>query len=106
MPSIKVVPQATTTDALATKKFNVIPPGGAILNLWASGATAGDSLGLAIGDRDLIVQGTEVNLESNTDVCDTARDQLLFNEVIGPGQLYMPCTLTTEMQILIHLRYL
>lgn len=106
MPTIKVAPAATTTDALSNVKFNVIPPGGAVLNVWGSGANNGDTFGLSIGDRDLVVNGTELNLESNADVVDTARDQILFDEVVGPGQLFMPVTVTAECQIQIHIRYL
>lgn len=111
MPTIRVSPQSTTTDALSNVKFNTIPPGGAILNMWATGTTAGDSLGLSVGDRDLIVDGAEVNLESpatgmGVDRINVAQDQLLFDEVVGPGQLYLPCTLTTEMHVMIHIRYL
>lgn len=105
MPTIRFG-TATTTDALSNRKFNVIPPGGAIINVWASSVTNGDVMGLSIGDRDIVVQGTEVNIEVSADVIDTDRDQMVFNEVIGPGQLFLPVTCTTEAQFLIHLRYL
>lgn len=106
MPTVKLVVNATTTDALANNTFNVIPPGGAIINGWFSGATVDDAVGLKIGDRDIMVQGTTVNIEGSADVCDTSRDQLVFSEVVGPGQLYMPVTVTTELQALLHIRYL
>lgn len=97
---------ATATDALANRKFNVIPPQGAIVNMWASSVTNGDTLGLSIGDRDIVVNGAEMNIEISADVVDVSRDQLVFNEVIGPGQLYLPATCTTEINILLHVRYL
>ena len=97
---------ATTSDALANRKFAVIPAPGAVLNLWASGATAGDTFGLSIGDRDICVNGTEMNIESSADVVDIDRDQLIFNELIGPGQLFLPVTATAEAQFLISLQYL
>jgi hypothetical protein len=96
----------TTTDALANRKFNIVPPGGAIVNVWASSVTNGDTFGLSIGDRDILVNGTEVNIEVSADVIDVQRDQMVFNEVVGPGQLFLPVTCTTEAQFLIHLRYL
>jgi len=105
MPSIRN-DAVTSTDALANVKFNTIPPGGAILNMWISGANNGDTFGLSIGDRDLIVNGSECNLEANADCVDSARDQVLFDEVVGPGQLFFPVTATAEVQYLIHIRYL
>lgn len=107
MPTVKLVVNATTTDAMANNTFNVIPPGGAIINGFFSGATVDDAVGLKIGDRDIMVQGTTVNIEEAADVCNcNGRDQLIFNEVVGPGQLYMPVTVTTELQAVLHIRYL
>jgi len=105
MPSIRFG-TTTSTDALANRKFNIVPPGGAILNMWASSVTNGDTFGLSIGDRDIVVNGTEMNIEASADVIDTDRDQCVFNEVVGPGQLFLPVTVTTEAQFLIHIRYL
>jgi len=105
MPGLRFA-SATSTDALSTRKFSVVPVGGAVLNLWASGATASDSWGVSIGDRDIFVNGSEVNIEIAVDVVDVQRDQLVFNELIGGGQLFLPVTATAEIQFLINLRYL
>lgn len=105
MPSIRFG-TATTTDALANRKFNVIPQNGAIVNVWGSSVTNGDTFGFSIGDKDIVVNGTELNIEVSADVIDMSRDQLVIDEVVGPGQLYMPVTVTTEAQFLIHIRYL
>ena len=106
MPSIRQPVNATTTNALQGVKFAVIPPGGAVLNMWAASATNGDSFGLSIGNQDIVVQGTEMNVEASADVIDTDRDQVVFNEVVPGGELFLPVTLTTEAQFLIHIRYL
>jgi len=105
MPSLRF-DSATSADALSTRKFSVVPTGGAVLNLWASGATAADSFGLSIGDRDIMVNGSELNIEIAADVVDVSRDQLIFNELINGGQLFLPVTATAEIQALIHLQYL
>lgn len=105
MPSLRF-DSATNTDALSNRKFSVVPAGGAILNLWASGATAADTFGISIGDRDIMVTGSEMNIEGAVDVVDVQRDQLVFNELIGGGQLFLPLTATAEEQFLMHLRYL
>jgi len=49
---------------------------------------------------------SEMNIESATDVVDVERDQIVFNEVIPGGQLFLPVTATAEAQFLITLRYL
>ena len=107
MPTVKLVVNATTTDALANNTFNVIPPGGAVINGFFSGASVDDAVGLKIGDRVVLDQGSTVNIEESADVCNAnGRDQLIFNEVVGPGQMYLPVTVTTELQALLHIRYL
>lgn len=105
MPTVRFG-TATSTDAMANRKFNIIPPKGAILNMWCSSVTNGDTFGLSIGDRDIIVNGTELNIEVSGDVIDCSRDQMVFNEFVGPGQLFLPVTVTTEAQFLLHIRYL
>lgn len=106
MPTIRTAVSATTTDALSNVKFADIPAGGALVNMWASSATNGDNFGLSIGDRDVVTDGTEINVEASADVIDTDRDQMVFNEAVGGGHLFLPVTVTTEAQFLIHIRYL
>ncbi len=106
MPSIRQRVPTTTGNALATQKFRIVPPNGALLSLWIAGVTATDNYGLAIGNQDIVVQGTTVNIEISADVIDTDRDQVVFQEQIPGGELFMPVTVTTEAQFLIALRYL
>jgi len=106
MPSIKPAGGATSTDALSNLKFSVVPLGGAVLNFWASGATAADTVGLSIGARDMLVAGSEVNIETSADRIDVSVDQLLFNEPVEAGQLFLPVVATAEVQFLISLLYL
>lgn len=106
MPSLRFIVAATTTDAMANRKFNVIPAGGAILNLWASGVTVTDTFGVSVGDRDIMVDGSSISIEVSADVVDVERDQLVFNETVEGGQIFLPVTVTTAAQFLIHLRYL
>jgi len=106
MPSLRFIVPATTTDAMANRKFNVIPAGGAVLNLWATSVTVTDTFGCSVGDRDILVDGSVANVTSAAGVVDTDRDQVIFNEVVEGGQIFLPATLTTDMNFLIHLRYL
>lgn len=106
MPSLRFRVSATTADALATRKFSVIPAGGALLNLWASCVTTTDTFGLSIGSTELMVNGSLMNIEVAADVIDSDRDHLVINELIPAGQLFLPVTVTTEAQFLLVLRYL
>jgi len=106
MPSIRFIVPATTEDAMSNRKFNIIPAGGAILNLWGTGVTVTDTFRLSVGDRDIVVGGSVINVTSSAGVVDTDRDQVVFNEEVDGGQIFLPCTLTTDMNFLIHLRYL
>ena len=107
MPSIRISAGAVTNNLLDGEKFGVIPGGGAIVNMWGSSVTVTDTFGLSIGNQDIVVQGTEYNIEIAADAIDTARDQLVFNEVVPAGQLFLPIgAVTTEAQFLLHIRYL
>ena len=106
MPSLRFIVPATTTDAMANRKFNVIPAGGAVMNVWASSVTVTDTWGISVGDRDILVDGSVANVTSAAGVCDIDRDQVIFNEIVEGGQIFLPATLTTDMNFLIHLRYI
>lgn len=97
---------ATSTDAMSNRKFNVIGGNGAILNVWASGVTAADVIGLSVGDRDVLVQGSPINVEASTYVIDIDRDHVVVDEVVEPGQIFMPITATTAVNVLMTIRYL
>ncbi len=107
MPTIRLRVTATTDDALANVKFAEIGGKGAIINVWVASATAGDTYGLSIGNQELVVQGTRPNVESAAGVIDIFRDQVLYNEVVPPGRLYLPIgAVTTEVLAKIDIRYL
>jgi len=105
MPTIRVI-SASSADALSNAKFADIPATGAIINMWGASDDVGDTFGFSVGDRDLINAGTEINLESGVDVIDIQRDQLLFNEVVGGGHMFLPIVATAEAQFLIAIRFL
>jgi len=107
MPTIRKAVTAVTDDALSNIKFADIPAPGAVINLWISSVTNGDTFGLSIGSQDIIVQGTECNIEVSADSLDVNRDQVVFDEVVPGGHLYLPVSaLTTELQFMLHVRYL
>lgn len=104
MPSVKRVNVATTTNAMNGLKFEDIPPGGALLSLYASAVTAGDTIGLSVGSEDFLVDA-EPNLEASADVVDTDRDQILVQEPVPEGKIFMPITATTAVNFLLVLEY-
>jgi len=107
MPTIRIAPTAVTNDALQGETFQVIPDSGAVVNMWGSSVNNGDTFGFLIGDRTIVPQGTEMNVEAAADVIDVSRDQLVFNEVVPGGALHLPVgAVTAEAQFLIHIRYL
>lgn len=104
MPAIKVVNQADATNAANGLKFEDIPPGGALVSLYASCVTAGDTIGLSVGSEDFLVDA-EPNIEISADVVDTDRDQILFQEPVPEGKLFIPVDVTTAMNWLLVLEY-
>lgn len=104
MPSILVKNQATSQNAVNGLKFEDIPDGGALLSLYASGVTAGDTIGLSVGSEDFLVDAA-VNIESSADVVDTDRDQIMFQEPVPKGKLFVPISATTAVNFLIVLEY-
>lgn len=105
MPSIKVVNQADSANAVNGLKFEEIPAPGALLSLYASCVTAGDTIGLSVGSEDFLVDA-EPNIEVSADVVDTDRDQILFQEPVPAGKMFVPIEVTTAINFLIVLEYL
>lgn len=90
---------AVTGDALADQDISTVDVM-SVVNVWASSVTNGDQLGLRL-DKTVIMEDGEVNTVAG-DIIDTSMDQLVFDTVVGPGELRMPVpTLTTELQFLI-----
>jgi hypothetical protein len=90
---------AVTSDALSTEDIRLVEVLSRV-NFWASSVTNGDLCGLRL-NKTIIMDDGEVNTISG-DVIDSSMDQLVFNTVVGAGQLKVPVpTLTTELQFLI-----
>jgi len=104
VPGIKII-SGTTADANNGRTFSDIGPRGAILSLWASGDDAGDTIALTVGDKQILV-ASEVNIENSADVIAVDRDQLLFNEIVPGGHIFIPIVATSEVQFLLSIRYL
>lgn len=90
---------AVTADALAVEDIRLVEVLSRV-NFWASSVTNGDTVGLRL-NKTIIMDDGEVNTIAG-DIIDSSMDQMVFNTVVGPGQLKVPVTtLTTELQFLI-----
>ena len=100
MASRRLVITATSGDAIANEEIRRVEVP-SLVNLWGSCVTKGDQIGLLL-NRTEIMPSDNINLESSADVIDTNRDQLVFNSVVGRGQLRLPVpAVTTELQVLL-----
>ena len=99
MASRRLGVTATTNDALANEDIRLVEVLSRV-NFWSSSVTNGDLCGLRL-NKTIIMDDGEVNTIAG-DVIDSSMDQLVFNTVVGAGQLKVPVpTLTTELQFLI-----
>lgn len=90
---------AVTADALSDEDIREIE-GPSVVSLAASSVTNGDQLGLRL-NRTIIMDDGECNTIAG-DIIDAYMDRLVFNSVVGPGQLKVPVpAVTTELQFLI-----
>lgn len=90
---------ATTADALNGLNFKVQPTP-ALVSLYASGATEGDTVGFSVDSNQYLVNG-ECNVEAASGVVDIDRDQMLFREPVPPGEYFLPATLTADVKFLL-----
>jgi hypothetical protein len=99
MASRRIGVTAVTADALSTEDIRLVEVLSRV-NFWASSVTNGDQTGLRL-NKTIIMDDGEVNTIAG-DVIDTSMDQLVFNTVVGAGQLKVPVpTVNTELQFLI-----
>lgn len=98
-PSIMRNIPATTENALDGLRFRV-QPRPALVSLYASAATEGDTLSFAVDSNEFLVNG-EPNVEAASGVVDVDRDQILFREPVPAGEYYLPATLTADVKYLL-----
>lgn len=100
MASRRIILNAATEDALATEEIRRVEVA-SVVNLWASAVAESDRIGLLLNRTEIMPSG-QMNIEASADVIDTSRDQLVFNSIVGRGQLRVPAPVVgTEAQFLI-----
>lgn len=100
MSSRRIDVGAVTNDAISTDEIRRVEVP-SIVNMWASCVTNGDTIGLLLNKTEIMATD-EMNIEISADVIDTGRDQLVFDTVVGEGQLRVPIgAVSTEVQFLL-----
>jgi len=92
---------AVTNDALADQDIRTVEVP-SVVNLWASCVTVTDTIGLRL-DKTVIMDDGTLNIHAAAlGLVNTDNDQLVFNQVVGPGTLRIPvATLTTSLIFII-----
>jgi len=99
MSSRRIGVGAVTADALSDEDIRLVEVA-SVVNLMVSSVTNGDLVGLRL-NKTIILDSSECNTIAG-DVIDADADRMVFNSVVGPGQLKIPVpTLTTELQFLL-----
>lgn len=99
MPAIRRSNVATTSDALQGLNFKV-QNRPALVTLYASGVTAGDTVSFLVNSREFL-RDASINIEASADVVDPQRDGILFQERVPPGEYYLPVAATTAVNFLL-----
>lgn len=100
MSSRRIDVAAVTNDAISTDEIRRVEVP-SVVNLFASCVTNGDTIGLLLNKTEIMATD-ECNIEISADVIDVGRDQLVFDTIVGEGQLRVPIgAVTTEIQFLL-----
>lgn len=95
MSSRRALVSATTNDAISDQDIRTVDfP--SVVNLWATSVTVTDTIGLRLDKTVIMDDGTCNVSAAAAGMVDTARDQLVFNTVVGPGTLRLPVTVGTS----------
>ena len=97
MSTRRLLVSAVTQDALSDQDIRIVD-GPSIVNLWASAVTVTDTIGLRL-DKTIIMDDGTANVRAAVlGLVNIQDDQLVFNELVGAGQLRIPVsTLTTSL---------
>jgi len=97
MATRRLLVSATTGDAISDEVIRtVLVP--SIVNLFATSVTVTDQIGLSLDKTEIMAAGTANVSAAAVGMVDTDRDQLVFDTIVGPGELRIPVpTLTTSL---------
>lgn len=100
MPIIKRTISTAADDVLSGLKFKTQGQP-ALVSLYASSATAGESLSFSVGSRQFCADAA-INLEAADRVVDTDRDMIMDQEAVPPGEYFLSVpTIAGDMTFLL-----
>ncbi len=100
MASLRLLVSAITPDALSNSNIRrILAP--SIINLWATTVTVTDELALFLDNTEIMASGTANVSAAASGMVDTARDQLVFDTVVGKGDVRIPVGVLTTSLILL-----
>lgn len=96
MASRRLLVAASTNDALSDQDIRTVAAA-SVVNLWAGCVTLTDLIGLRL-DRTIILDDGICNIRAAAiSVNFIDQDQLVFDSVVGQGELRVPVTVTTSL---------
>ena len=95
MSTRRLLVSATTNDALSDQDIRTVE-GPSVVNLFATSVTVTDTIGLRLDKTVIMDDGTCNVSAAAVGMVDIARDQLVFNTVVGQGTLRLPVTVGTS----------
>jgi len=100
MSARRLLVAATTNDAISDEDIRTVEVP-SLVSLYASCVTLTDNVGLRL-DKTIIIDDGIVNIHAAAlSLVNVTDDGLVFETVVGPGQLRIPVTVTTSA--IIHL---
>lgn len=101
MASLRLLVSAVTGDAISTENIRRVEQP-SVVNLWASAVTVTDEIALFLDKTEIMAAGTANVRAAAVGLVDTDSDQLIFDTVVGAGDLRIPVpTLTTSLILLL-----
>jgi len=89
VPSISLKDVAAgTANCLDGLLFQSLPEPGALVTIYASTPTDGNTLDFSVGSERFL-SSAETNVESSANVVDTNRDMVLDREPCPPGKMFL-----------------
>jgi len=87
--SLRQVVSATTPDSISTSNIRrVLRP--SVVNLWASTGNIADTISLFLDQTEIMAAGGANISDAVLALIKTSDDQLIFNSVVGRGDLRIP----------------
>ncbi len=102
MASLRARVFATTADAIATSTIRQVRnPTGSVVNLFGSCVAVTDTIALFLNTTEIMAAGLLNVSAAALGRIQVQEDQLVFNSVVGIGDLRLPCVVGTSLDFLL-----